>query len=227
MSDLAIVIPCKDTSATLPRVLSEIPAALLPSVLIVDDGSSPPLAAPGVTILRHETNRGYGATQKTGYAEALRRGADRVVLLHGDGQYDTAATLALADLLDRPDHPGADAALGSRFLHDGGRTIPLWRRLGNRLLTDVANRRFHVHLSELHTGSRAFRADALRVLHLDRYSDDYAFDQQVLTSLLARGFRLAEAPCPVKYDASVQSISFRRSVKYGLGCLQAIAWPPG
>lgn len=219
---IAIVIPAKDTHDTLPRVLAEIPAALRPSVIVVDDGSARPLVAPGVMVLRHERNRGYGAAQKTGYQAALARGVDRVVMLHGDGQYDTAETLALADGLD-----DAEIVLGSRFLRDCGRAIPGWRRLGNRALTRLANARFGVGLSELHTGARAFRADALRVLPLSAFSDDYAFDQQILCSALARGLRVHERPVAVRYDDTVQSIPFGRSVRYGLACLRVIAWPPG
>ena len=219
---IAVVIPCRNTHSTLPRVLAEIPEALRPGVIVVDDGSDPPLQAPGVRVVRHEKNRGYGGAQKSGYAAALEMGADRVVMLHGDGQYETASTLALAGLLD-----DAAAALGSRFLVDGGRAIPAWRRWGNRGLTTVANARFGAHLSELHTGARAFRADALRILPLERFSDNYLFDQQMLAGLLARGLRIAEAPVQVSYDDTVQSISFRKSVQYGLGCLKTIAWPPG
>jgi glycosyltransferase involved in cell wall biosynthesis len=212
----AVVIPALDCQATLERVLSEVPEGHM--VFVVDDGSDPPLRAP-VRVLRHPVNRGYGAAQKTGYAAALDAGADRVVLLHGDGQYDTADTLDLVTALGT-----ADAALGSRFLADPT-VIPGWRRLGNRALTGLANARFGARHSELHTGARAFRAAALRALPLATFSDDYLFDQQVLCGLLRAGARIAERPVRVRYDASVQSISFLRSVTYGLGCVWEIVRP--
>lgn len=220
MSDLAIVVPARNTHASLPRVLAEVPARLLPGVVVVDDGSTPPLSAPGVHLVRHATSRGYGGAQKSGYAAALDRGATRIVMLHGDGQYQTDATLMLAALLD-----DSDLALGSRFLVDDGRSIPGWRRQGNRLLTGLANRRFGVHLSEMHTGARAYRASTLRALPLHDYSDDYAFDMQLIAGVLQRRMRVAEGPVPVRYDPTVQSISFVRSVRYGVACLGAIARP--
>ncbi len=218
-SHTAVVLPSLNYQDSLDRVLSELPGDRGLRVYVVDDGSAPRLRVPaGVRVLRHARNKGYGAAQKTGYAAALANGADRVVLLHGDGQYPTAATLALADALDE-----ADCALGSRFLEGGGAHVPAWRRWGNRGLTSAANLRFGRRLSELHTGARAFRSAALVTLPLESFSDDYVFDQQVLVGLMARGARIAERPLAARYDETVQSITFRRSVRYGLGCLWTIA----
>jgi glycosyltransferase involved in cell wall biosynthesis len=214
---LAIVIVGKDVQHTLERVLSEVPGDLQPGIFVVDDGSSPPLQAPGHRVLRHDKNRGYGAAQRTGYAAAMAAGAGDIVLLHGDGQYNTEQVIGLANGLR-----SADAVLGSRFLEDRGQTIPWWRRLSNRGLTTAANLRFQQRLTDLHTGARAFRTEALAHLPLDRFSDDYVFDQQVLIGLLDLGHSLAEQPMRCSYDDSVQSISFRRSVRYGLGCLWTI-----
>jgi len=217
---IAVVLPCYHFPDSLERVLDELTAARKEGwalrMYVVDDGSVPALAVdrPGVHLLRHPRNRGYGAAQKTGYALAIAHGAERVVLLHGDGQYPTRDTLALADALE-----DADVALGSRFLEHDGDHIPPWRRWGNRLLTSAANLRFGVRLSELHTGARAFRSSALLSLPLESFSDDFVFDQQVLAGLLARGARFAERPIRARYDDTVSSISFRRSVRYGLGCL--------
>ncbi len=216
---VAIVVPCYGPQAPVDRLLAEIPERLRPGVIVVDDASPTPIVVPDdVRLLRHARNRGYGGAQKTGYAEALALGADRIVLLHGDAQYPTAPTLALADALD-----AHGAALGSRFLVDHGRSVPLWRRAGNRLLTGLANLRFGTAMSELHTGARAYRADVLQALPLDRYSDDYLFDQQVLVALLATGVAIAERPVTATYDDEVQSISFPRALRYGLGCVWTIA----
>lgn len=215
---VAIVVPCYGPQAPVDRILAEVPAEHRPGLIIVDDGSPIPIHAEGVRLLRHPRNRGYGGAQKTGYAAAIEAGFRQVVLLHGDAQYPTLATLALARALDV-----APVVLGSRFLADGGNSIPGWRRWGNRALTGAANLRFGTRLSELHTGARAFRADLLASLPLASFSDDYLFDQQLLVAVLARGLAIAERPVLARYDDQVQSISFRRSVRYGLGCLWTIA----
>ena len=215
---VAIVVPCYGPQGPVDRILAEVPEALQPGLILVDDASPVPIEGRGRRLIRHPRNRGYGGAQKTGYAAALQAGFDRVVLLHGDAQYPTLPTLALVDALDQ-----AGAALGSRFLEDRGRAIPPWRRWGNRALTQAANLRFGTTMSELHTGARAFRAEVLAGLPLDRFSDDYLFDQQVLVALLAAGVGIAERPVQARYEDDVQSISFRRSLRYGLGCLWTIA----
>lgn len=217
MAGVAVIIPALNCQDTLDRVLAEIPTHL--AVYVVDDGSAPPLRAPRV--LRHPHNRGYGGAQKTGYAAAIADGADRLVLVHGDGQYDVAETLALAAALD-----DADAALGSRFLADPS-VIPAWRRLGNRGLTALANLRFGTRHTELHSGARAIRAEALLAVDYLTLSDDYLFDQQVLVRLLAQGRTIAERAVHASYDPSVQSISVRRSIRYGLGCVGVIVGARG
>jgi len=214
---VAIVVPCYGPQAPVDRILAEVPLALRSGLILVDDASPVPITAPGLRLVRHPRNRGYGGAQKTGYALALEAGFERVVLLHGDAQYPTLPTLALAQDLDH-----ADAVLGSRFLVDHGQAIPSWRRWGNRALTTAANLRFGTALSELHTGARAYRAEVLAGLLLADFSDDYLFDQQVLVALLARGATIAERPVLARYDDDVQSISFRRSLRYGLGCLWTI-----
>lgn len=213
-SPVAVVIPACNVGDALSPMLARLPPGL--DVYVVDDGSREPVVAPGVTVIRHPQNRGYGAAQKTGYAAAIAAGAEKIVLLHGDDQYDTADTLALADALDH-----AEAALGSRFLADPS-VIPGWRRLGNRLLTGLANLRFGLSHTELHTGARAFRAETLRRIGFETFSDDYLFDQQLLVALMRAGVVIAERPVKVRYEPGVQSISFRRSVRYGLGCVRVI-----
>ncbi len=213
---IAVVLPTLDTPGPLARVLGELPAEVF--AIVVDDGSATPVTGtrPNTHWIRHERNRGYGAAQKSGYAAAIAAGATQVVLLHGDGQYDTRATLALADALTN-----ADAALGSRFLSDPN-VIPTWRRLGNRFLTGVANLRFGTAFSELHTGARAFKIEALRDLPMEGYSDDFLFDQQVIVGLVRRGRRIEERPVATNYAAGSRSISFLRSLWYALGCLRVI-----
>lgn len=212
-----VVIPAWNCGATLPGVIARLPAGL--RVFVVDDGSRPPVELPDVEVYRHPANLGYGAAQKTGYAAALAAGVDRVVLVHGDGQYDVADTLGLLDALD-----DADAALGSRFLADPS-VIPGWRRLGNRVLTRLANTRFGVHHSELHTGARAFRADLLRRVDLQAFSDDYLFDHELIVALFRLRARIAERPVHARYDPTVQSIPLGRAIRYAAGCVATILRP--
>lgn len=218
-----VVVPCFNFRAGAERVAASLPDAVRETALFVDDGSEPPLHVPGVRWLRHDRNRGYGGAQKTGYRAALAEGAERVVLLHGDAQYPTGPTLQLGQALVET---GAHVALGSRFLTDGAERIPSWRREGNRLLTHLANLRFGTGQTELHSGARAFSAAFLRALPLDEMSDDYVFDQEALGAALAAGLPVIERPVVARYDNDVQSISFRRSVTYGLGCLRVFANPP-
>lgn len=217
MARVGVVIPAKDCDATIERVVADVRSEGVVDIIVVDDGSAVPIASSMARVIRHPVNLGYGAAQKTGYAAALAMGVERVVLVHGDGQYDIGDTLALADAL-----ADAPAALGSRFLVNP-RVIPGWRRLGNRFLTTCANLRFGTAHTELHSGARAFRADTLRSLDFHRFSDDYLFDQQILCALLRKGSVVAELPVRVRYDTTVQSISLRRSIVYGVGCLRAIA----
>lgn len=213
----AAVIVGRDVAPTLPAVIAAIPKEI--AIFFVDDGSTDhPEVPPGVQLIRHPVNRGYGAAQKSGYTAALAAGATRVALVHGDGQYEVADVLALLDALD-----GAEVALGSRFLAaDRGQVIPWWRRWANRGLTGFANAALHTQFSELHTGARAFRAEALRSLDFTAMSDDYVFDQQALVRLARAGMRFAERPVRVRYDESVQSIPLRRAIVYGLGCVREI-----
>ena len=217
---IAVVVVGYNVAQTIAAVIQAIPSEF--SIFVVDDGSEDDTAAlvgEGVTLLRHPQNKGYGAAQRSGYNAAIDAGAERIALLHGDGQYLPRDVLALLDALD-----DADVALGSRFLMaDKGAIIPWWRRLANRGLTTFANRRFGCRMTDLHTGARAFRASALQQLPLDQFSDDYVFDQQVLVHLICQNARFVERPVQTRYDDEVQSISFRRSVIYGLGCLREIA----
>lgn len=211
MAVVAVVVGV-NVHATLPAVLERLQGL---QVIVVDDGSQPPLPQATHT---HSKNRGYGAAQKTGYRAALDLGAERVVMVHGDGQYSVEDCLALAEALD-----DADICLGSRFLApDRGAIIPWWRRGANRALTTLGNRALGVRLTEMHTGARAYRASALAGIPFGDFSDDYVFDQQLIAAMARKGLCFAERPVRVVYDDTVQSISFRRSVRYGLGCVREL-----
>jgi glycosyltransferase involved in cell wall biosynthesis len=166
----------------------------------------------------HPKNRGYGGNQKTCYNEALRRGADIVVMLHPDYQYTPKLVGAMAWLVASGEF---DIALGSRILGRGALAggMPLYKYVFNRLLTAIENVLLGIKLSEYHTGYRAFSRHVLETLPLEENSDDFVFDNQMLAQAVAFGFRIGEVSCPTRYFPEASSINFRRSVVYGLGVL--------
>jgi len=173
----------------------------------------------GIPFIRHERNLGYGGNQKTCYAEALRRGADIVIMLHPDYQYSPRLIGAMAWLVGSGEF---DVVLGSRILGTTGALqggMPLYKYVANRFLTLVENLLLGAKLSEYHTGYRAFSREVLETLPLDEDSDDFVFDNQVLAQTVAFGFRIGEISCPTKYFPEASSINFARSVTYGLGVL--------
>jgi glycosyltransferase involved in cell wall biosynthesis len=171
-----------------------------------------------IKTLVHAQNKGYGANQKTCYEAALKRGADIVIMLHPDYQYDPKLIPAMAHMLASGLY---DAVLGSRIL--GGQALkggmPLYKYISNRFLTLVQNLLMGAKLSEYHTGYRAFTRQVLKAVPLQKNSDDFVFDNQMLSQILYLGFRVAEVTCPAKYFAEASSINFFRSSTYGLGCL--------
>jgi glycosyltransferase involved in cell wall biosynthesis len=166
----------------------------------------------------HESNRGYGANQKTCYRLALEAGADIVVMIHPDSQYTPKLLPAMVSMISNGLHP---CVLGSRIL--GGYALkggmPLWKYVSNRVLTLAENILLGAKLSEYHTGYRAFSREILETLHLADNSDDFVFDNQMLAQILWHGFTIGEVSCPTKYFPEASSINFRRSLRYGFGCL--------
>ena len=173
---------------------------------------------PGVQVHVHEQNTGYGANQKTCYRLALAAGADIVIMIHPDYQYTPKLIPAMASIIANGLHP---CVLGSRIL--GGYSLkggmPGWKYVANRFLTLAENILLGAKLSEYHTGYRAFSRDILEKLDLSKNSDDFVFDNQMLAQIFWHGFTIGEVSCPTKYFKEASSINFRRSVKYGLGCL--------
>ncbi len=220
------VLPAYKAARTVSQVAEEMPVRAIDRALLVDDASpdettSAALAA-GFSVLRHPTNRGYGANQKSCYVRAALDGADIVVMVHGDNQYDPSL---LAQMV-RPIEDGvADVVIGSRLLQDkaiaGG--MPRWKWVGNRALTWVENKAFRQSFSEYHTGYRAFRVDTLRGIAFCRNNDDFVFDQQVFAQLIATDARIAELAIPTRYFLEASSVSFQDSVVYGLKTLGVLA----
>lgn len=220
-----VVLPAYNAARTLQATLQDIPSDFVCELLLVDDASTDQTVtlarSLGLDVVMHPRNRGYGANQKTCYAEAIRRGAELVIMLHPDHQYDASVLPALRETLMSGN---ADIVLGSRLLDRDPRLtgMPPWRYLGNRFLTACQNRVLGLSLSEYHTGLRGFRVDALRRLPLERFSDDFVFDQQILIAAARAGLRIHEVPAGCRYFPEASSISFRRSVRYGLETLLAL-----
>jgi SAM-dependent methyltransferase len=223
---VALVLPAYNAARTIPSVVAEIPVDAADRALLVDDCSADATTqvalAHGLEVLRHPRNRGYGAGQKTGYARALLDGADVVVMVHADDQYDPRLVPELAGPILEG---SADMVIGSRLLDDraiaGG--MPRWKWLGNRMLTEIENRVFRVRLSEYHTGFRAFSAPLLRAIPFLRNSDDFVFDQQIFAQVLALGARVVEVPIPTRYFREASTVDPLTSVVYGVQTLGVLA----
>ncbi len=219
---IVVVMPAYNAARTIEKTYRGIPLDLVDHVVVTDDASPDETVEVarrlGLRTLVHESTRGYGGNQKTCYTEALRLGADVVVMLHPDYQYTPKLLPAMISMLT--DGP-FDAVLGSRIL--GGRAraggMPLYKYVANRLLTAIQNLLCSAKLSEYHTGYRAFTREVLESLPLLENSDDFVFDNQMLAQIIHAGFSIGEVSCPAAYFEEASSINFRRSVLYGLGVL--------
>ncbi|OGM24595.1 glycosyl transferase family 2 [Candidatus Woesebacteria bacterium RIFCSPLOWO2_01_FULL_39_61] len=226
---IVVVMPAYNAEKTLKKTYEDIPKKIVNKIILVDDGSHDKTVEIAkrlrIKTFVHPQNRGYGGNQKSCYTLALNEGADIVVMIHPDYQYDSS----LVEELVKPIIEGRfDLMLGSRIRTRkeslaGG--MPLYKYLGNRLLTIVENIILGQNLSEYHTGFRAFHQKVLKRVPFHKFSDDFVFDQQILISAIRRGFRVGETPVPVRYFNEASSISFTRSVKYGLSTLLSL-FPP-
>jgi len=219
------VLPAYKAARTIHQVAHEMPEGVVDRALVVDDASpdrtvDAALEA-GFEVLRHPTNRGYGANQKTCYVRAARDGADVVVMIHGDNQYDPSLVAAMVKpILDGE----ADVVMGSRLLQDEAIAsgMPRWRWLGNRFLSWAENHAFDRSWSEYHTGYRAFSVDFLRTIPFLRNSDDFVFDQEIYAQIVARNARVVELAIPTRYFLEASGVSFPDSVVYGLKTLRVL-----
>lgn len=223
---ITIIMPAYNAESTLRRTYEEIPLDLVDDVILVDDCSRDRTVTVakelGIHFLVHDKNKGYGANQKTCYREALKRGADIVIMLHPDYQYTPKLIPAMAGLA-----AGGlfDVVLGSRFLGSGPLQggMPFYKFISNRCLTGFQNLMMRKKLSEFHSGYRAFTRKVLEALPLLNNSDDYTFDNQMMTQIVYFGFRIGEVSCPALYHEDMSSITFARSVKYGMNVLRDTA----
>ncbi len=219
-----VVLPAYNAAKTLAKTYAEIPHDLVDEVILCDDASRDDTIAEaaklGITkIIRHTVNRGYGGNQKSLYKKALEEGGDIIIMLHPDYQYTPLLIPSMVNIIGENLYP---VVLGSRILGKGALAggMPLYKYMANRFLTFFQNILINHKLSEYHTGYRAFSADVLRALPLDENSDDFIFDNQMLSQIIYAGFPIAEVTCPTKYFEEASSINLPRSMKYGLGVMK-------
>lgn len=219
---IAVVMPAYNAALTLEKTVAEIDRRVADDIIVVDDCSRDDTVARakalGLHVHLHENNLGYGGNQKSCYRLALERGADIVIMVHPDYQYDPRLVPAMAYMVASGIY---DAVLASRILGGGALAggMPLYKYVSNRALTAFQNFLTGLKLSEYHTGYRAFSRKVLETLPLEENSNDFVFDNQMLCQLAAFGFRIGELSCPTKYFPEASSISFKRSSIYGLGVL--------
>ena len=221
---IVVVMPAYNASRTIRKTYDEVMAqGIVDLVIVVDDASRDDTVAvartlPNVQVEVHPQNRGYGGNQKTCYRLALAAGADIVIMIHPDYQYTPQLIPAMAHLIDTGLYPCvlASRILGGRALRGG---MPMWKYIANRLLTLIENFLLGAKLSEYHTGYRGFARQLLELLPIEKNSDDFVFDNQILAQIVWVNAPIGEVTCPAKYMPEASSINFRRSVRYGFGCL--------
>ena len=218
-----VVMPAFNAESTLEATYNEIPPGFIDEVILVDDASSDNTARLahnlGIETIIHPRNLGYGANQKTCYKEALKRGADVIIMLHPDYQYTPKLLVGMASLVALGQY---HVVLGSRMISNGALQggMPLYKYIANRVLTFFQNIMLGVKLSEYHTGYRAFSKEILMSIPLEENSDDFVFDNQMLAQAIFFGYSVGEISCPTKYFREASSINLTRSVTYGLGVLK-------
>jgi glycosyltransferase involved in cell wall biosynthesis len=223
---VVVVMPAYNAASTLRLTYEAIPRHKVDSIILVDDGSTDETLAIArelsLEVFVHTRNLGYGANQKTCYTEALRDGAQIIVMLHPDYQYDPTL---LPELIAPIENGEADIVLGSRFLHGSAlkQGMPWWKYISNRFLTYLENRVLRLNLSEYHTGYRAYSRRVLEELPFLLNSDKFVFDQEFLVQAAHLGFRIQETPVPAKYFAEASSAGFLDSTVYGISILVLLA----
>lgn len=221
---VVVVLPAYNAALTLERTYREIPFDLVDEVILCDDHSNDNTLELGKQLgirhcIRHEQNKGYGGNQKTLYNKALEINADIVIMLHPDYQYTPKLIPAMVNIIGEDLYP---VVLGSRILGVGALQggMPLYKYLFNRFLTFTQNILVGYKLSEYHTGYRAFSRTVLETINYNENSDDFVFDNEMLSQIIYHQFHIAEISCPTKYFDEASSINFRRSTIYGLGVLR-------
>ncbi|MCK9617378.1 MAG: glycosyltransferase family 2 protein [Lentimicrobiaceae bacterium] len=221
---IVVVLPAYNAEKTLENTYCEIPMDIVDDVVIVDDASSDKTVEIarkiGIKhIIKHENNKGYGGNQKSCYNKALELGADIIIMLHPDYQYTPKLIPSMAYIIANDLY---HVVLGSRILGKGALKggMPVYKYIANRFLTLVQNILINEKISEYHTGYRAFSRDVLESINYNMNSDDFVFDNQMLSQIVYAGYEIAEVTCPTKYFKDASSINLNRSIMYGLGVLR-------
>lgn len=221
---VVVVMPAYNAEATLEKTLSEVPDDLVDELILCDDASTDNTVAIakklGVAhIIAHMKNKGYGGNQKSLYTKALNLDGDIIIMLHPDYQYTPLLIPSMVNIIGEGLYP---VVLGSRILGRGARAggMPLYKYVANRFLTLTQNILVGYKLSEYHTGYRAYSREVLEGIDFENNSDDFIFDNEVLSQIIFKGYHIAEVTCPTKYFDEASSINLPRSIKYGLGVLR-------
>lgn len=221
---LVVVLPAYNAGQTLERTFREIPMDIVDEVILVDDHSADDTVAVARSlgighVIRHDRNLGYGGNQKSCYDQALELGADIVIMLHPDYQYTPALIAPMAALIASGVYP---VVFGSRILGKGALKggMPRYKYFANRLLTLAQNLMLGQKLSEYHTGYRAYAAEVLRAIDYHANSDDFVFDNEIISQVFMAGYTIAEITCPTRYFDEASSIRLGASLRYGLGVLR-------
>ncbi len=221
---VVVVLPAYNAAKTLEKTYREIPFNLVDEVILCDDHSRDNTAelarSLGIQhVIIHEKNTGYGGNQKSLYNKAIEIGGDIVIMLHPDYQYTPKLIPTMVNIIGEDLYP---VVLGSRILGMGALRggMPMYKYIANRFLTLAQNLLIHYKLSEYHTGYRAFSRPVLETIRFNENSDDFVFDNEMLSQIVYAGFDIGEVTCPTKYFEEASSINFKRSMKYGLGVLR-------
>ncbi len=218
-----VVMPAYNAAATLEKTIKEIPSEIVDEIVLCDDASKDDTVSTaerlGIKhIIVHEQNKGYGGNQKSLYNKALSLGGDIIIMLHPDYQYTPKLIPSMVNIIGENLYP---VVLGSRILGKGALKggMPKYKYIANRFLTLSQNLLINYKLSEYHTGYRSFSREVLETINFNENSDDFIFDNQMLSQIIYAGFHIGEVTCPTKYFEEASSINFSRSTKYGLGVL--------